>query len=507
MREAGVQVFQNGVQHKTLHKSHPTTNGYLDKGIKLLSGSDRLNGHQQHVATPCEVQAETSHGGVKSPELTQALAELDLDEDGDVDGNSSSVSSDRSLANLPKRAGVQISQERTIKACRKLQRVRSIPAQIGVREYRVLHGPIHMDTRKRKLIIHLDIRNTILVADSITNVSVEEALNSFLTSVTWGSEQNGQWTWHSNIPSLKSPQAGLKTYYKYLEARLVKSPEDRAKLRLQTGDFVHTPLGKLFQKDFYIHLARLAWQHEEGATRDKVLTMSGRDGTPYHYILPGVYKLLRHLTTSQRDFAVVIRTYGRDGPNVLSSLSYGVHGHHPEVTSPIRIKVHKTPGSIKRKGDNSFEFLTYKCRDGNGGGACSEINQLLSHERDMYRLLNSSQGISGYVDDFYYWQGHQYHHTAGKPLWLDFSDKRHHHIFFDDNFRADDEDSIVDVRVFDKGQSHTARSLGLSEVAMLENACVVQADLLESIADEDYFLRLVKECEQKFTHLVWSGQL
>ena len=334
-----------------------------------------------------------------------------------------------------------------------------------------------------------------------------QALNSFLTSVTWGSEENGEWIWHSNIPSLKSPQPGLRTYYKHLEAKLVKSSEDRVKLRLQTGDFALSSMGKIFQKDFYVHLARLVWQFDTCTTRDKVLTMSGRDGTAYHYILPGVYKLLHHLTNSRRDFAVVIRTYGRDGPNVLSSLNYGLHGHHPAFPSPLRIKVHKTPGIIKRTGSSSFELQTYKYRDGAGSGTCQEINQLLSHERDMYRLMNASQGISGYVDDFYHWQGHDYYHTAGKPLWLDPSDKRHHHIFFDDNFRADDEDSIVDVRVFNKENGHEARSLGLAEVARLENACVVQADLLESIADEDYFVKMVRECEQKYAHLVWSGQL
>ncbi|GFS20616.1 hypothetical protein ElyMa_005060900 [Elysia marginata] len=501
MRDGGVQVVQNSAP-KPLPKSHRGTNGYLHTKSNGYHQQTEKAVHFRSVP-PVETEAENL------PQVTQAVANLDLDPEADEksDEVNSSVSSDDSFTSLPKKFSIQVDQEKTIKACRKLQRVRSIPAQIGVREYRVLHGPIHVDNRKRKLIIHLDIRNTILVADSITNVSVEEALNSFLTSVTWGSEVDGQWTWHSNIPSLKSPQPGLMTYYKYLEGKLVKNTEDRANLRLQTGDFVHTPLGKIFQKDFYIHLARLAWPYDQCATRDKVLTMAGRDATPYHYILPGVYKLLHHLTTSQRDFAVVIRTYGRDGPNVLSSLNYSVNGHHPEVPTPIKIKVHKTPGIIKRRSDNAFELQTYKCRDGTGSGMCSEINQLLSHERDMYRMMNASQGISGYVDDFYYWQGHQYFHWAGKPLWLDPSDKRHHHIFFDDNFRADDEDSIVDVRVFKTEKSHEARSLGLSEVALLENACVVQADLLESIADEDYFLRMVRECEEKYAHLIWSGQL
>lgn len=36
---------------------------------------------------------------------------------------------------------------------------------------------------RRKLIIHLDIRNTILVADSVTDVSVEEVIQAFIVDI------------------------------------------------------------------------------------------------------------------------------------------------------------------------------------------------------------------------------------------------------------------------------------------------------------------------------------
>ena len=59
-----------------------------------------------------------------------------------------------------------------------LQRLRSASSDAsGVRtDIRFLTlGPVHGDLgRRRKLIIHLDIRNTILVADSVTDVFVEE---------------------------------------------------------------------------------------------------------------------------------------------------------------------------------------------------------------------------------------------------------------------------------------------------------------------------------------------
>jgi hypothetical protein len=62
---------------------------------------------------------------------------------------------------------------------------------------------VEINGEKRKLIIHFDLRNTILVSDSVTNVSMEQALNSFLTGVVWGKvKSDSSWQWHSYTPSL-----------------------------------------------------------------------------------------------------------------------------------------------------------------------------------------------------------------------------------------------------------------------------------------------------------------
>ncbi|KAH9504781.1 hypothetical protein Btru_061945 [Bulinus truncatus] len=353
---------------------------------------------------------------------------------------------------------------------------------------------------KRKLILHLDIRNTVLVADSVTNVAVEEALNSFLTGVVWGKEENDRWILHSDKPSISIPKKGLCTYYKYLEKRLVKNPKDRANLRHQTGDFVHTPQGEKFKEHFDKHMELLLWNHEPETTRDKVLTMSGKDGRQYHYILPSVYKLIIYLVENKRDFSIVIRTYGQDARNVLAALKYGLRRKHPSFWKYINIKVNTTPGVIRRN-NGAIELQTFKP----GGG--QDVLQKLVYERDIYRKLCTSQGISGYVDDFMFWQKRNYDHAAGKPFWIDLNDQRHHHIFFDDNFRAHDEDSIIDVRKFTREDPSVAVSMEHEEVARLENVCLVQANLLSSIEDEDYFIRMTNLCEQNFFSMVQAGEL
>ncbi|KAL8610265.1 hypothetical protein ACOMHN_038960 [Nucella lapillus] len=120
----------------------------------------------------------------------------------------------------------------------------------------------------------------------------------------------------------------------------------------------------------------------------------------------------------------------------------------------------------------------------------------------MSDCLCVCQGVSGYKDDFSYWQDSKYNHHTGKPLWVDPYDTQHHHIIFDDNFRALDEDSIVDVRVFSQEESTRAYSLSKTQLSRLEDVCLVQADLLQSIEDRDYFLRKVELCEANYSRML-----
>ena len=66
----------------------------------------------------------------------------------------------------------------------------------------------HGDTRSdKKLVLHFDIRNTLIVADTVTSITVEQALNAYLTGVLWGREgEKDNWVWHSDGPSLAAPK-------------------------------------------------------------------------------------------------------------------------------------------------------------------------------------------------------------------------------------------------------------------------------------------------------------
>ena len=350
------------------------------------------------------------------------------------------------------------------------------------------HNPTHVSSQ-RKLVLHFDVRNTILVADSVTNDFVEQALNSYLTGVTWGREANGEWEWVSDKPSLCAPTTNCMTYYKHREKHIVKTPSDRAILRQVTGDFTQEPLGSRFLPYFNKVLKQLQWPHPSHP--DTKLTMTGKDGNLYHYILPSFFKLIQHLHSTKRDFAIVIRTYGLDAPNVLQCIDYSLQGHHPRFQeTPLRYPVNPTPGSITRD-DQRGKITLQHSQQGSA--------HTITSEQDIYRFLSQATGISGYVDDFTHWQNNQYNFMAAKPHWLDFHDPSTHHIFFDDNLRVTDEDSIVNVRVFPQGVDHSkAASLDREEITKLEDVCLVLADLIESTADMDYFIKKVQLCETNY---------
>ncbi len=106
-------------------------------------------------------------------------------------------------------------------------------------------GKGNSGNNKRRLVLHFDVRNTVLVADSVTNINVEQSLNSFLTGVVWGTETAGGWEWASSEPSLTQPTPDSITYYKHMEKQIVRTPSDRGVLRRRMGDFTQEEGGCL----------------------------------------------------------------------------------------------------------------------------------------------------------------------------------------------------------------------------------------------------------------------
>ncbi|XP_049436125.1 uncharacterized protein si:dkey-32e6.3 [Epinephelus fuscoguttatus] len=329
---------------------------------------------------------------------------------------------------------------------------------------------------RKKLVLHVDLNNTILVSDTVMALGTEAALEYFLSTVTWGKmSKHGKWEWLSDSASLLPPCADAVTYHSYFG---------------RTPGFTSSA-GRRFRGILDEHLDLLRWP--EGTKGDRELSVKGEGGKLYHWILPSFFQLLKDLAQEGREFAIIFRSFGNDLPRTLSAvakaLNEGAHPLFPDLPD-LKINVNMTPGKIRcsKKGivlSRAEDRMS--TRDG---------------ERGLYQYFSSVQGLVGFQDHFDWWASNTYSIRGGKPLWVDPFDPHVQHIFIDDNIRQDDEHTIVHPKVFlDPGGTET-RTACTSE---LYDITLVQTDLLQAISQSDYFTQRVHICLENYERNLQQG--
>ncbi|TNM86314.1 hypothetical protein fugu_006544 [Takifugu bimaculatus] len=332
--------------------------------------------------------------------------------------------------------------------------------------------------RKKKLILHIDLNNTILISDTVTTQGTVAALEYFLTTVTWGRmSREGNWEWLSDSPSLQPPCDGAVSYYS------------------QFGRVMGftSAAGRCFRRILDQHLDLLLWPN--GIKGDRELAVKGEDGRLYHWILPSFFQLLKDLVQEGREFAVVFRTFGGDLPRVLRAvfraLNEGAHPLFPEL-SDLSLKVNMALGKIRC---NKRGIVLTRDED-----RVSTRNG----ERGLYQYLSSVQGLGGFQDHFEWWASNTFSIRGGKPFWVDPFDQSVQHIFIDDNIRQNDEDTIVHPKVFLDPDGTETRMACTSE---LYDITLVQTDLLQAISDLSYFTQRVHICLENYERNLQQGEV
>ncbi|XP_077181004.1 uncharacterized protein LOC143831680 [Paroedura picta] len=329
--------------------------------------------------------------------------------------------------------------------------------------------------KKRKLVLHIDLNNTILVSDAVTNQDPRAALNYYLSTVTWGKvNPSGEWQWLSESPSLLPPCPGAVNFY-------TQFGRDTA--------FTAKPLGRPFRDLHARHLKLMEWQGQPHPT----FSIPGEQpGTSYHLVLPSFFHLLQSLHREGRHFAIIFRTFGTDLPRVLQAMRCALEGQHPhfpalrDIPLPVDLSLGKIRCS-KRKVTvaQGAERLSTEAGD-----------------RELYTFFSSKEGLCGFQDHFDWWASNQYSSRGGKPLWINPHDTNIHHICIDDNIRLQDSDTIVHPRMFSGMGDSRAQTIPTSE---LHDICLVQTDLLEAIADVNYFCRCIRRCEENYERYLASA--
>ncbi|XP_027562735.1 uncharacterized protein LOC113979590 [Neopelma chrysocephalum] len=179
--------------------------------------------------------------------------------------------------------------------------------------------------RRRRLVLHVDLNNTVVVADTVTGQGPRAALNTFLSTVTWGrAGAAGKWEWLSDRPSLCPPCPGALSYYS---------------ARGRDPSFTEAGPGRRFRSLHARHLQLLEWP---GRPHD-ALSVPGEPGERYHLILPSFFRLLDTLHRNGRAFAVVFRTFGTDLPRALQAVNSALDGQHPQFPTLRDVAVSGAP--------------------------------------------------------------------------------------------------------------------------------------------------------------------
>jgi hypothetical protein len=253
---------------------------------------------------------------------------------------------------------------------------------------------VNSTRKERKLILHFDQHNTIQVACKLPwrDITVEDGLNNFLTTVTWGEEaDDGTWCWRCDEPQLEKPRPFKKsvTYFKYLEKLIVKSPEDRVSLRKMTCNFVFEEPGAKFRAFYDLYLKNLKYDigaksRRSIATDDSLRslpanTVIGSDNqTLYHFILPAFFDLIRRLQRDKRDFSIILRTMGLDTQSFLETIKLVFEGKHPDFKDIGQMNINPIGGHIRRDDNNKVELEF----DG----------EIYKNEKDIYEKLSTIEG-------------------------------------------------------------------------------------------------------------------
>ena len=228
----------------------------------------------------------------------------------------------------------------------------------------------------------------------------------------------------------------------------------------------------------------LIWPADSDADPDPRLCHDGK----HHFLLPAFFHTISTLKQQGRSFGVVIRTFGSDAIDVVHALNAFAEGKHLSSISPVdEMKIDASMNVWHGSYSEDGQFRLRRGQDELG-------------EVEALSLLEArSQHISCVVctDDYKWWRAHGYHPSAGKPLWITKDDSTCHHIFFDDNIHALEDDSIVSVRVRESA-NHPFRVMSGNEILLQQGIHLVRTPTIEPILNPSWFVEQIGKCEAAY---------
>jgi hypothetical protein len=334
------------------------------------------------------------------------------------------------------------------------------------------HG--HVKTR---LVLHMDINETILLGDVAGGDSRQDSLNKMLAKSAWvqiptKSETNWDDTqrqtpthwWdgqelgsETSTPPLYTGWAWPKNCCPYYRTSY-----------------------KSLSRNFVEHHGKVYKGLMERCTETLAAAAAHDHNSP---ILPALYYTLHHLVTHQEQpFTVVFRTFGDDLPNIAEAVNaffQGKNPDYPQVGDYANFHIardHLFQGRWKLENGN----LVYQLWD------LDETKIIASGDQEILQLVDEIP-LCGIRDDYPYWEANRFLPNAGKPVWVphfnpddyrqDDTKVYDHHVLFDDNIHNLSNDGIACIRqqlpdgsfsTLESQQMHTLQGIHMIRVPTVE---------------------------------------
>jgi hypothetical protein len=335
---------------------------------------------------------------------------------------------------------------------------------------------------QRKLILHFDVNETIMLGDRANGDTLEDSLNKIVCKSAYVRGCEGgvptQWYDGSCIDGNMRPPPlltgcdvpGVVEYY--------RAGRDAAVYR---KEFTEKGMpGEAYRYEYNAMEAALRWPSgRRDAPPDRRLCCDK------HFVLiPAFFHTISTLAREGRSFGVVVRTFGFDAEAVAGAINAFAEGRYLS-TEPAVPAVHVGEGAIWH--GSYARDGAFRLRQGRYDLCESEaVAALEARDRHI--------SCAVCTDDHAWWSKHGCEASAGKPVWLTRDDRACQHIFFDDGIRSSAGESIVAVRVRESaGQAF--RTLSGAEALLEHGVHLVRTPTIEPILDESWFLEEIAKCE------------
>lgn len=405
---------------------------------------------------------------------------------------------------------------------------------------------------KRKLVLHFDINETILIGDEAGGDSVHDCLNKIIaksafvqcppnscssdTDRCMNTRDYEPTHWWDGTPiwteetkdCTSSPPPPPPPLYTGWQWPVRCCPYYRTAYKQYAKTFTKGH-GSVY-KPLYDTLERSMLQYHSSDNRND--QDGDDDGSkrlppthPFYRMIPSFFYTLVKLQEMKRDYTLVLRTFGSDLDDValaLNDFANGKHPHYPSFREPKLMlgtsQMFRGRYRCQSSNDDDDDSLLnspprsiYDLWEWNGdfdsSGCTSKRRMIASGDEKVLKKIEHLS-VCGIQDDYLYWDANHNAPSCGKPVWIHpskvngdgdgnvngGSNGSYHHLFFDDNIHNDATDSIVAVRAWDE-IGNCWKSLSGEETIQQHGKYVVRVPTIAAILQQDWFLQQIALAE------------